>query len=71
MSTEQRPSIPGIVRNGVVVPQIDHRLPEGSHVEILLHPSPIPSQVAEEIAAWDLASDEAWEWIDELESEKQ
>lgn len=68
MSIEQQPGIPGIVRNGVVVPQIDQRLLEESHVEILLHPSPMPSQVAEEIAAWDLASDEAWDWIDEMES---
>ena len=68
MSIEQDQSIPGIVRDGVIIPQIDARLLEGSHVEIRLHPGSVPAELAQEIAAWDLASDEAWDWIDEMEA---
>jgi hypothetical protein len=35
-SVSQQIGIPGIVRNGVVVPQSNHPLAEGSHVEIRL-----------------------------------
>ena len=68
MSIEQDRSIPGIVRNGVIVPQIDEQLPEGSHVEIRVHPGSVPPELAAELASWDLASAEAWNWIDDLES---
>ena len=61
--------IPGIVRDGVVVPQSDHRIPEGTHVEIRLDPGKIPSALRAEIEAWDKASDEAWAWIEAMESE--
>lgn len=71
MSIDPSCSIPGIVRNGVIVPQLEHALPEGSHVEILLDPTSLPAQVTEELAAWDRASDEAWNWIDEIEAEKE
>jgi len=66
---DQDISIPGIVRNGVVVPQTTEPLPEGSHVEIRLEPSEIPQSLLDEIAAWDAASDESWAWIDSLEAE--
>ena len=36
--------IPGIVPNGVVVPQSSHPLPEGSHVEIKLEPGALELQ---------------------------
>jgi hypothetical protein len=68
MSIEQNLSIPGIVRNGVIVPQVDEKLPEGSHVEILIHPGSVPPELMEEISAWDRATDEAWNWIDEMEA---
>ncbi len=61
--------IPGIVRDGVVVPQSDHRIPEETHVEIRLDPGKIPSDLRAEIEAWDKASDEAWTWIEAMESE--
>lgn len=65
----QQTGIPGIVRNGVVVPQTSHPLPEGSHVEILLEPGDIPTALKREMESWDEASDESWKWIDTLESE--
>jgi hypothetical protein len=61
--------IPGIVRDGVVVPQSDHRIPEGTHVEIRLDPGKIPSALRAEIEALDKASDETWTWIEAMESE--
>ncbi|MFM8261960.1 MAG: hypothetical protein ACKN9S_06740 [Pirellula sp.] len=63
--------IPGIVRDGVVVPQTNHRIPEGAHVEIRLDPGEIPPTLKAEIEAWDKASDEAWSWIETMESEPQ
>ena len=44
----QQIGIPGIVRNGVVVPQSNQPLPEGSHVEILLEPGEMPSGLRRE-----------------------
>ncbi len=61
--------IPGIVRNGVVVPQTNHLIPEGTHVEIRLDPGEIPVALKAEIEAWDKASDETWAWIEATESE--
>ena len=71
MSIEQDQSIPGIVRDGVVVPQIDEKLPEGSHVEIRIHPGSVPPELAQELAAWDRASDEAWDWIDAIDEKSE
>jgi hypothetical protein len=67
----QQFGIPGIVRNGVVVPQSGVPLPEGMHVEIRLEPGELPSALRSEIEAWDLASDESWKWIDRLESQEK
>ena len=67
----QQIGIPGIVRNGVVVPQSSHPLPEGSHVEIRLEPGEMPSSLRREIEAWDKASDESWTWIETLESDEK
>jgi len=65
----QQIGIPGIVRNGVVVPQSDEPLPEGSHVEIRLEAEEMSSSLRSEIEAWDKASDESWNWIESLESD--
>ena len=70
-SVGQQIGIPGIVRNGVVVPQSSHPLPEGSHVEIRLEPGEIPSSLRSEIEAWDRASDESWKWIETFESDEK
>ena len=70
MRTE-RVVIPGIVKNGVVVPQNDTPLPEGAHVEILMSPAEVPPELQSELDQWDKASDEAWAMIDEWEAEEQ
>jgi hypothetical protein len=69
MATQNPTSIPGIVRNGVVVPQVDSILSEGAHVEILVEPSAMSPELLSETATWDKASDEAWSLIDGWESE--
>jgi hypothetical protein len=63
--------IPGIVRNGVVVPQSNQPLPEGSHVEIRMEPGDVPEGLKSEIEAWDKASDESWKLIESLEASQQ
>ena len=69
MATDNPTTIPGIVRNGVVVPQSSATLREGTHVEIVIEPSGVPPELLSEIAAWDEASDEAWAMINRWESE--
>jgi hypothetical protein len=66
----QQFGVPGIVREGVVVPQSNQPLPEGMHVEILLEPGELPAALRTEIDAWDKASDESWKWIEALESDE-
>ncbi len=63
--------IPGIVRNGVVVPQTENQLPDGTHVEIILQPTGMTPELKAELEAWESAGDEAWAMIDEWESENQ
>lgn len=67
----QQIGIPGIVRNGVVVPQSNQALPEGSHVEIRLNPGDLPPALKSEIESWDKASDESWNWIEKMESDEK
>ena len=45
----ERVVIPGIVKNGVVVPQNDIPLPDGAHVEILLSPAEVPPELQSEL----------------------
>lgn len=71
MSTDSRASIPGIVKNGVVVPQSREPLAEGTHVEIVVEPAGIPEELRAEMQAWDNASDEAWAMIEKWEAEEQ
>ena len=71
METDSPTSVPGIVRNGVVVPQSNTILREGTHVEIVIEPSSVPPELLKEIAAWDKASDESWAMIDQWEREDQ
>lgn len=65
----QQIGIPGIVRNGVVVPQSNQPLPEGTHVEIRLESAEVPSALLEEIRSWDCASDESWALIETMEAD--
>jgi hypothetical protein len=61
--------IPGIVKNGLVVPQNDTPLPEGAHVDILIGPAEMTPELQAELAQWEKASDEAWTMIDQWEAE--
>ena len=70
MSTDNR-IVPGIVKNGVVVPQTNSELPDGAHVNIVLQPAEMPQELKDELAAWQRAGDQAWQLIDKWESEKQ
>ncbi|QDV15122.1 hypothetical protein CA51_50340 [Rosistilla oblonga] len=71
MSTDSRASIPGIVKDGVIVPQATQQLAEGTHVEIVVEPESIPAELRAEMQAWDQASDEAWAMIEKWEAEEQ
>jgi hypothetical protein len=63
--------IGGIVKNGVVVPDGDAKLPEGARVEIALSYAEIPPELKAELEAWERAGDDAWRMIDEWEKEAQ
>jgi hypothetical protein len=69
MSTDGR-IIPGIVKNGVVVPRANSALPDGAHVNIVLQPAEMPQELKEELEAWQRAGDQAWQMIDKWESEE-
>jgi predicted DNA-binding antitoxin AbrB/MazE fold protein len=70
MATE-RFVIPGIVKNGVVVPQNDTPLPDGARVDILISPADVTPALEAELDQWDKASDEAWAMIDRWEAEER
>ena len=70
MSTDSKASIPGIVKNGVVVPQSREPLAEGTHVEIIVEPAVVSEELRAEMQAWDSASDEAWAMIEKWEEEE-
>jgi len=67
MATDTPTTIFGIVQNGVVVPQSNAALREGTHVEIVIESSGVPPELLSEIAMWDKASDESWAMIDQWE----
>ena len=62
-------TIPGVVKNGVIIPRADHPLPEGMRVDILISSMEIPPELRAEFEAWDAASEEAWTLIDKWEKE--
>ena len=70
MSTDNR-IIPGIVKNGVVVPQANSELPDGAHVNIVLQPAKMPQELKEELEAWQRAGDQAWQMIDKWKAAEQ
>ena len=70
MATE-RVVIPGIVKNGMVVPQNDTPLPDGAHVDILIGPAEVTPELKSELDQWDKASDEAWAMIEQWEAEER
>jgi hypothetical protein len=65
-----RTVIPGIVSNGVIVPQSDAALPEGAQVEIVLFGPEVTPELRSEFDGWERASDEAWAMIDKWEEEE-
>jgi hypothetical protein len=69
--TTDRLVIPGIVMNGLVVPQSDSPLPDGAHVDIVIGPPEITPQLQAEFDQWEKLSDEAWAMIDQWEKEDQ
>jgi len=68
--SERRLMIPGVVQNGIVVPQGEATLPEGAHVEIVLGPPEVSPELKAEFGRWEQASDEAWSRIDEWEKDE-
>ncbi len=70
METE-RVVIPGLVKNGLVMPQGPLPLPEGARVEIVVTslPPELTAELRGEFEAWDRAGDEAWALIDQWERE--
>jgi len=69
METE-RVVIPGIIKNGLVVPQGDAPLPEGTRVEIVILAAELEPGLRAEFDAWERAGDEAWAQIDRWEQEE-
>jgi hypothetical protein len=67
----QRLVIPGIVKNGLVVPQNDTPLPEGAHVGILISAAEVTPALQAELDQWEQVSDDAWAMIDRWEAEAQ
>jgi hypothetical protein len=67
----ERIVIPGIVKNGMVVPQNDTLLPDGTHVDILVGPADVTPELKSELDQWDKASDEAWAMIEHWEAEER
>jgi predicted DNA-binding antitoxin AbrB/MazE fold protein len=72
METE-RVVIPGLVKNGLVVPLGPVLLPEGAQVEIVIPSlsSELTPELRTEFDAWERVSDEAWALIDQWEREEQ
>jgi hypothetical protein len=70
MATE-RTVIPGVVKNGLVIPRGNAPLPEGAAVEIVILPTEVASEWQAEFTAWERASDEAWAQIDQWEREER
>ena len=62
-------TVGGVVRAGVIVP--DAPLPEGRRVEIVVPAGQpeMPPELAEEIQAWNGASDRALELVERLAAE--
>jgi hypothetical protein len=69
MATE-RLVIPGIIKNGLIVPQGPVPLPDGTQVEIIIPAHEPAPEWRAEYDAWERAGDEAWAQIDEWEREQ-
>lgn len=67
MESEEQRVIPGVVKNGIVIPQTDMPLPEAARVGIILEAAQLTPQLQAELVPWEAASDEAWSMIDHWE----
>jgi hypothetical protein len=65
----ERVIIPGVVKNGLVVPQGNVPLTEGAQIEIVIPAPGLPAELRAEFDAWELTGDEAWAHIDQWEQE--
>jgi hypothetical protein len=70
METE-RVVIPGVVKDGLVVPQGHAPLPEGAQVEIVIPSPELTPELRAEFEAWEQAGDEAWALIDQWERKER
>lgn len=68
--TTDRLVIPGVVKNGLVVPQNDTPLPDGAHVGIVIEAYEATEELQAELDQWDKASNEAWSMIDKWEDKE-
>ncbi len=64
MATD-RMVIPGVVKNGLIVPQGHAPLPEGAQVEIVIPALEPQPDLRAEFDAWERAGDGAWALIDQ------
>lgn len=63
--------VTGIIKNGVVVPEGELPLPEGTKVDIVFPPGydELPQEFWEELEMWERASDEALELVERMAQE--
>jgi hypothetical protein len=66
----ERLKIHGVIRGGVIVPDSQLTLPEGTEVEISFLATELPQELQDELSAWDRASDAAWVLMEEWEQER-
>ena len=71
MSPKTQLVVAGTVRNGVVVPDREIELPDGTHVGIGVAIADLDPDLAAELAAWDRAGEEAWNMISLWEREAE
>jgi hypothetical protein len=69
--TTKRVVIPGLVKNGLVVPQHATPLPAGAHVDILIDSADVTPALQAEYDQWDQAGAEALAMIGQWEVEEQ
>jgi hypothetical protein len=65
----ERLVIGGIVKNGIIIPDGDVKLSDGTKVEIMISAMEIPPELRAEMDAWERASDDAWDMIDKWEKD--
>ena len=67
---EEKTTIGGIYKGGVIVPERALVLPEGAAITITISSRALPVELTEEFADWDRAGQDAWKLIEEWEREE-